>query len=625
MALTNIVKTLVLDVYDHDQTQATIKAIALDSKTRFVKATLTYEGADYPVSETATVTLTVLRPDKVGAQVVGSVVDVDNADRTGTIKGVYAELTQTALAVKGKCLCQFRITDGEQILRTEIFGINNGQALDADIEEWAGDLDGHNLDEMAESIETLESAVGTLQTDVATVKEGLLSLEQEGYPMASIQEAVDAWADENEAEIVNAYVTPEMFGAVGDGVADDTNAVTQALESGKAVYASKTYKVRNLKIDNVTLVGESQHTSLIHSTNSIILGKNINVSNLGFISDANKVLLFPGNDISIVSDGGNFLNHVIRDCKITCPTNGYNICYDLYSTFGACNVLWDNIDFHGANAVNFGVVLNQTEVRIPWMTNVNVSHCTTLDTGANSAAKMLEVKYIASGTYDRAPHLGNFNFIDNGFQVGDNFAYFAEIQYLHRGRFVNSIYDASGYTFHLLNNQNDIIIQGWGGAASPTEAIECESGVELVRNVSFADNYLGYGISSLRFPEVDANYVGRWLTQPRVDALAVSTDNGANKVTGIHVDSYKGFYTGAQYGEFQFGKDTSQRLVFRFAYSNGTWSKWMYVYNDNYVPHGTTAQRPASANTGAFYYDETLKKPLWYYASHWRDSNGNIV
>ena len=104
MALTTIVKTLVLDVYDHDQTQATIKAIALDSKTRYVQATLTYMGADYPVSETAAVTLTVLRPDKVGAQVVGSVVDVDNADRTGTIKGVYAELTQAALAVKNSIL-----------------------------------------------------------------------------------------------------------------------------------------------------------------------------------------------------------------------------------------------------------------------------------------------------------------------------------------------------------------------------------------------------------------------------------------------------------------------------------------------------------------------------------------
>jgi len=205
MSLTNIVKTLVLDVYDHDQTQAIIKAIALDSKTRYVQATLTYMGADYPVSETATVTLTVLRPDKVGAQVVGSVVDVDNADRTGTIKGVYAELTQTALAVKGKCLCQFRITDGEQILRTEIFGINNGQALDADITDWAGVVDGHNLDEMAESIETLESAMGTVQSDLATVKEGLQ--EYEDIFTGDVDESVQNWLDEH----------PEATTTVPDG------------------------------------------------------------------------------------------------------------------------------------------------------------------------------------------------------------------------------------------------------------------------------------------------------------------------------------------------------------------------------------------------------------------------
>lgn len=421
------------------------------------------------------------------------------------------------------------------------------------------------------------------------------------------------------------FVTPEMFGAVGDGVTDDTNAVEEALQSGKPVYAmGKTYRVSRLKLDNVTLVGESREKTIFHSTSSVILGKNIDISRVGFVTDANRALLFPGNDPTIVSDGGNFLNHIIRDCKITCPTDGYNICYDLYSTYGACNVLWDNIDFHGANAINFGVILNQTQTRIPWMTNVNVSHCTTLDTGVNSAAKMLEVKYIASGSYDRDPHLGNFNFIDNGFQAGDNFEYFAEIQYLHRGRFVNSIYDASGYTFHLLNNKNDITIQGWGGAASPTEAILCESGVDLVRNVSFADNYLGYGISTLQFPEVDASYVGRWLTQPRVNALAVNTDDGA-KVTGIHVDSYKGFYTGAQYGTFQFGKDTNQRLVYRFVYSDGTWSKWMYVYNDNYVPNGATEQRPVSANTGAFYYDTTLKKPLWFYSGYWRDATGTIV
>lgn len=177
MALTNLVTSLVLDVYDHDTIPTSVKAIALDKQTRFIKATLTYRGADYPVDENATVTLTVIRPDKTGVQVTGSVVDVDNADRTGTIKGVYAELTQAALAKSGNLRAQFKMTVGEQILRTEIFKINNGIALDEETSDWAGDLDGHNLDEMAQSIEDLSSDVSEIQDDVSDLKEGLNDLE----------------------------------------------------------------------------------------------------------------------------------------------------------------------------------------------------------------------------------------------------------------------------------------------------------------------------------------------------------------------------------------------------------------------------------------------------------------
>ena len=40
------------------------------------------------------------------------------------------------------------------------------------------------------------------------------------------------------------YVTPEQFGAVGDGTNDDTNAINKSLASGEPVYFSaKTYKV----------------------------------------------------------------------------------------------------------------------------------------------------------------------------------------------------------------------------------------------------------------------------------------------------------------------------------------------------------------------------------------------
>ena len=187
MALTNLVTSLVLDVYDHDTTPASVKAIALDKQTRYIKATLTYRGADYPVDENATVTLTILRPDNVGVQVTGSVVDVDNADRTGTIKGVSAELSQTALAVKGNLKAQFMVSVGDQILRTEIFTVKNGEALDADVSEWAGEYQGYNLDELVQSVNSAVATVGEMESDVSDLKEDLSDLQNE-FDNAFIQE-----------------------------------------------------------------------------------------------------------------------------------------------------------------------------------------------------------------------------------------------------------------------------------------------------------------------------------------------------------------------------------------------------------------------------------------------------
>ena len=44
------------------------------------------------------------------------------------------------------------------------------------------------------------------------------------------------------------YVTPQMFGAVGDGVADDTEAVVAALETGETVVLGKTYRIKTITV-----------------------------------------------------------------------------------------------------------------------------------------------------------------------------------------------------------------------------------------------------------------------------------------------------------------------------------------------------------------------------------------
>ena len=113
-------------------------------------------GAEYDVDSGATVQLIVIRPDKVGVQITGTTFTY--GDEGAQFLGPYAELTQVALAVNGKMRGQFKITSGTQILRTEIFTISNGEALDASTDEWADEYDGYNLEEMADSIDAMRTA-----------------------------------------------------------------------------------------------------------------------------------------------------------------------------------------------------------------------------------------------------------------------------------------------------------------------------------------------------------------------------------------------------------------------------------------------------------------------------------
>ena len=105
--------------------------------------------------------------------------------------------------------------------------------------------------------------------EISQIKEDLLDLEQEGYPMASIQVAVNAWATEHEDEIVNGYVTPEMYGAKGDGTTDDTSAIQSAVSSGKNVkFGKKTYVCGTINVNVSDVVIDGDGATLNHGGNS---------------------------------------------------------------------------------------------------------------------------------------------------------------------------------------------------------------------------------------------------------------------------------------------------------------------------------------------------------------------
>lgn len=193
MALQNIEANITLDLYNHDTTPSTVKAIQLDSQTRYVAAMLQNGGAQYDVDSEAEVQLIVLRPDKVGVQITGETFTY--GDEGAQFLGPYAELTQVALAVSGKMRGQFKITSGDQILRTEIFAISNGEALDASTDEWADEYDGYNLEEMATSIETNTADIATLEADVSQIKEDFTAMVNSAYVTDSVSGSVAHFVD----------------------------------------------------------------------------------------------------------------------------------------------------------------------------------------------------------------------------------------------------------------------------------------------------------------------------------------------------------------------------------------------------------------------------------------------
>lgn len=113
--------------------------------------------------------------------------------------------------------------------------------------------------------------VSELQNDAGYIKQEVVD---QLIPIKAIKvNNVTILPDENHTvNIENVYVTPEEFGAVGDGVTDDSSAfnacIAKANETGKYVLLSnKTYLIGNTLMDNTD-------TNIIGINTVIILGNN---------------------------------------------------------------------------------------------------------------------------------------------------------------------------------------------------------------------------------------------------------------------------------------------------------------------------------------------------------------
>ena len=231
---------------------------------------------------------------------------------------------------------------------------------------------------------------GTSGQSLRTKGDGTTEWADVGLPTdAQTAQAVSDWLDAHpeatttvqdgsltEAKFSNAlklkaikeYVTPEMFGAVGDGVADDTEAFQRAVDSSSKLLVCGLYNVSTILINKkIKMFGPgtlSSNTTPIHINNHekggsfdglTFIGKDtsvyveyarspkfincefLNASNYGIKIDAgNGVVLSccrikgssegsTGHGIHITTSDCEFSNIVIQDFKTAVYNRGYNV------------------------------------------------------------------------------------------------------------------------------------------------------------------------------------------------------------------------------------------------------------------------------------------------------------
>lgn len=183
------------------------------------------------------------------------------------------------------------------------------------------------------------------------------------------------------------YVTPEDFGAIGDGITDDTSALTQCFNSGKFIKCpSKTYYFTqtinclvpvNCELGNATFKTDKLVTFLSIRDKANINGGNI-VSNVSaYISSGNGIKIelntkevildsinIEGFVVGIYFDGG--LKAIVKNCKISnnkyipsVSQGGYGILLE-----NSQNILISNNTFNGGPYQRHLIYISQNSFNV---------------------------------------------------------------------------------------------------------------------------------------------------------------------------------------------------------------------------------------------------------------------
>lgn len=534
-------------------------------------------------------------------------------------------------------------------------GINIGMGSDVDetfetqyvdiIDQWKSSV----LDGFAEEFTEWKEQTDTrITADIGRWKEEAFD-DVDAY----LQEHAAQWdnglANANkQIGFLSNYVTPQMFGAKGDGVTDDTEAVQAALNSERTVVLPVgNYNVSTVTVPyGVIIYGENKDGSVL-MVDRVNLTTHNTLSNFTIKASENAIDMVM---ISAENADSEYAQIVVQnmrfkgsDSKEKLPNMITLEVSTDYKCKGLYGITFQNIVSNGYlnNAFLFRHVFNLDEN--VWFTNVDISNIFIL----SALCAMKQEIVWADGVTRQSPLQGfRVNFLNMQNNIGFTKSLF-DLYYINQSMFDGcELWDKTdaedSYIIRNTLSRITILNDRTAGYIDVLTVPDSDKSYRELFNTiicgytSQARNSRLEGYKGEVIAPTDDRNLSTAPSMPLFNAVcftnANTTINGAkNHFFGAEYFSPNRIGTASIAGVLGF---TSGKCpVFATRTVNDDEYVLQYLYSEAYMPNGTSENRPKDSNipagyipVGYMYFDRTLGKPIWRNSNgQWVDANGTVV
>lgn len=417
------------------------------------------------------------------------------------------------------------------------------------------------------------------------------------------------------------YVTPQMYGAIGDGVTDDTKAFTDALSENKELYIpSGTYVIEDLNIGENIITGNGIQSVLnvkgkitINSNKALL--ENFSIKAIGtprdclievsssYHVDMNKLSISTNlNNIKAIYFNGE--THCYYNSITNCNINNFDVGVHLYHYANAITI--DNNEFYLCDKCIViescdGNRITSNTFQSFKISGVKLEYNETINSPTNGNVLIGNYFEYDSNSLNTT-YVGDID-LSNGLKCYGN--YFIGNQWTYAKSKSHVVNEGNNANFNMDNTNKDNSVPN---TYMGFNKFEIRNSDEFVYG---GNNFQGV-IAPFKEENGNINYYlyGKKGTN-NVWQRLITNQESINEYIRVGYD-----FTGTISRALTY--DTNQKLL--KIYED---SKWNYIQK---CDAGTTEQRPTYKPAGYVYFDRTLNKPIFSTGTNtWVDANGSVV